>query len=219
MFRLLPQIIALLCLITILGCGGKSARRTGEPQKPVYEIALPEVPATPAPLGSVGIMFCLDVSPSMNDAVQGVPKIQTSKAALKAVLRQIEEWSKDPANRDRLIKVGLIAFSGTADVIKPMQPFDLSALEAAVDQVRIGNATAIGNAMVLGTQELLQAGVENKALIVLTDGENNRGVAPELVVHALRNNWNNKGALTDDVKVFLIAYDIQAQIFDGVKQA
>jgi Mg-chelatase subunit ChlD len=118
-----------------------------------------------------------------------------------------------------VVKVGLIAFSGKAEIIVPMRAFDRAALEAAVDRVQIGNATAIGDAMVLGSQELLKAGVENKALIVLTDGENNRGVRPELVVQALRKNWNKAGVLTDDVKVFLLAYDIEARIFEGVKQA
>ncbi len=218
-------IIALLTfqVVCISGCGKPSSGPQGgadqTSQPPSFELPLTDAFSGQAPSGSVGIMFCLDVSPSMKDLVQGVPKIQSSKAALKTVLRQIEDWTHAPANADKVVKVGLIGFSGKAEIIVPMRPFDRAVLEAAVDRVQIGNATAIGDAMVLGSRELLKAGVENKALIVLTDGENNRGVRPELVVQALRNNWNKAGVLTDDVKVFLLAYDIEAQIFEGVKQA
>lgn len=223
MLRSGPIALLTLQVICILGCGKPSSGPQGAPSQtspsPSFELPLTEVFTGQTPAGSVGIMFCLDVSPSMKDPVQGVPKIHSSKAALKTVLRQIEDWAKAPANADKVVKVGLIAFSGKAEIIVPMRTFDRAALEAAVDRVQIGNATAIGDAMVLGSRELLKAGVENKALIVLTDGENNRGVRPELVVQALRNNWNKAGVLTDDVKAFLLAYDIDASIFDGVKQA
>lgn len=219
------QVLLLVSLLAQIGCRGQGRNAAGpvgegrSTSRPPFELALPEVSSTPPPTGSVGVMFCLDVSPSMNELVQGEPKIRTSKAALKRVLAQIDKWANEPANANKVLKVGLIAFSGEAHLIRPLLLFDRAALEAAVDGVRIGNATAIGDAMVLGSQELLKAHVENKALIVLTDGENNRGVRPELVVQALRNNWNNRGIPTDDVKVFLVAFDIEARVFDGVKEA
>jgi Mg-chelatase subunit ChlD len=80
-------------------------------------------------------------------------------------------------------------------------------------------STAIGDAMRLAVRELLKAGVENKAIIVMTDGENTMGAQPDLVMQAIRRNHNNQQALTDDVKVFLVAFDVNAQVFEKVKTA
>jgi uncharacterized protein YegL len=213
-------LLILLAAVLIVGCGRAVTAPAGKGGAAPYQLSLPEVaPLDKIPADTVGIMFCVDVSPSMNDRVGGERKIDVSKAAMKQVLGQIEQFAQKPENAKKQLKVGLIAFSGRADVIRPLEAFNKTALERAVDNLQIGNATAIGDAMILGSQELLRAGVESKALIVLTDGENNRGVRPDWVMHALRNNHNNVQAPTDDVKVFLLAFDIQASKFNEVKAA
>lgn len=222
MKHLFRSLVFLTIVMLSAGCG-RDAQHGGPPGAagaPPYRLTLPGIKSKEAiQSDSLGVMFCVDVSPSMNDSVGGQRKIEVSKVAMKQVLNQIETWSKDKANAKKPLRVGLIAFSGRADVVRPLEPFNKAALERAVDNLQIGSATAIGDAMILASQELMRAGVENKAIIVLTDGENNRGVRPDYVMRALRNNHNNLDTPTDDVKVFLLAFDIQAAKFNEVKEA
>jgi Mg-chelatase subunit ChlD len=223
MKHVLPRLVCLGLGLVVLGCGRASSSSSASPRSqgdgaPPYTLSLAEVSGKDAiAAGSLGVMFCVDVSPSMNDRVGSERKIDASKAAMKTVLDQLEAWAK--ANPNKKLKVGLIAFSGRADVVRPLALFDKPALEKAIQNLQLGNATAIGDAMILGSQELLRAGVENKALIVLTDGENNRGIRPDWVMGALSKNHNNLAMPTDDVKVFLLAFDIQASKFNEVKNA
>ena len=53
----------------------------------------------------------------------------------------------------------------------------------------------------------------------MTDGENNTGVAPHLVVQAIKSNANSQQVPTDDVQISLVAFDVNASVFSGVKQA
>jgi hypothetical protein len=222
MRRLQPLVLILILGGAVAGCG-RAPSTASSPPAPApspYQLKLAEhSTGATVPPGSLGVMFCVDVSPSMNDRVGGERKIDASKAAMKQVIQQLERWTQDKANANKVLKVGLIAFSGRADVVRPLEPFNKAALENAINNLQLGNATAIGDAMILGSQELLRGGVENKALIVLTDGENNRGVRPDWVMKALHGNHNNLNVPTDDIKVFLVAFDIQASRFNEVRSA
>jgi predicted small secreted protein len=216
----MKKLLSLLLLCsTLLGCGRDAQHGPPGVRGPApYQLVLQEVvPIDKIPADTVGIMFCMDVSPSMNDRVGADRKMDISKQCIKQVLSQIETYAQQHPKKQ--IKVGLVAFSGDAEIIKPLEPFQRAELERAVDSLRIGSATAIGTAMEVGARELLRAGVENKALIVLTDGENNRGSRPDWVVDAILQSRNAQQAATDDVKVFLLAFDINAGLFSDVKQA
>jgi Ca-activated chloride channel family protein len=182
-----------------------------------YQIPLTAAKATERQLDSVGVMFCLDVSGSMDSSINGQPKIQISKEAMRTVFSQIEAYVK--SNPEKKVYVGLVSFSSEARLILPPTPFDKGRLEQQTNALKTGGGTAIGDGMALALNELHQAGVESRAIIVMTDGENNRGAAPDQVMQAIRGNQNSLQTPTDDVSVFLVAFDVKSSVFQGVSQA
>ena len=180
---------------------------------------LPLSPATTSERrpDTVGVMFCLDVSGSMDSSIDGKPKIQISKDAMRTVFSQIEAYVK--AHPEKKVHVGLVSFSGDAKLILPPTPFDKDRLEQQTNALKTGGGTAIGDGMTMALNELHKAGVESRAIIVMTDGENNRGASPDTVMQAIRGNRNSQQTPTDDVSVFLVAFDVKSSVFQGVSQA
>lgn len=178
---------------------------------------VPIVPPEQVQFDSVGLMFCLDISGSMGETVGGRRKIDISKAAMRQVFAQVAAYLR--ASQEKTVKVGLCSFSARATLLHPLGRFDENQLTQAMRDLQPASATAIGDAMTLALRELLKAGVASKAIIVMTDGENTAGVPPDQVMRAMRRNENTQGALTDDVKVFLVAFDVKAKVFETLKSA
>ena len=97
--------------------------------------------------------------------------------------------------------------------------FDKAQLERLTNGLHVAGGTAIGDGMVMAMNELNKANVESRAIIVMTDGENNRGAPPELVMQAIRDNQNTVQSQTDDVSVFLVAFDVKSGVFQSVALA
>lgn len=144
-------------------------------------------------------------------------KIDTSKAAMRQVFTHVAAHIQ--SEPDKTVSVGLCSFSTRARLLQPLSPFDKTRLTQAIQGLQPTGSTAIGDAMMLALRELLKSGVESKAIIVMTDGENTSGAQPDRVMQAIRHNDNNQRALTDDVKVFLVAFDVNAKVFEKVKTA
>jgi uncharacterized protein YegL len=211
-------------LLPLAGCGdGRTVKVSPGGPGPggAFQIDLSGVP-TEAAKGepepdSVGVFFCLDVSGSMDQSVGGKKKIDISKEAMKQVFAQIAAYAaKNPSKK---VKVGIGAFSDRVTIVQPMEPFDQAKLERAIEPLRPGGGTAIGDAMAVALRELIKAKAWNKAIIVMTDGENNQGAAPEDVVGAIAQGRNTLNAVTGDTLMFLVAFDVNAGVFGGVKQA
>jgi Mg-chelatase subunit ChlD len=100
-----------------------------------------------------------------------------------------------------------------------MGPFDRQELEQAIKPLVAKGGTAIGEAMALATKELVRSGVETRAIIVMTDGENTHGVTPDRIVDAIKQDRNQQNLTTVDIEVFMVAFDVNARVFDGVKHA
>ena len=95
-----------------------------------------------------------------------------------------------------------------------MGPPDPAQFASAIDRLTIQGTTAIGEAMVVGKRQLNQAALTKQHMIVITDGVNTSGRAPEDVVKALR-------ALPEEQQttVYLVAFDVEAKVFEPlVKQ-
>lgn len=74
-------------------------------------------------------------------------------------------------------RIGLVAFAGEALTLVPLT-VDYDVLYAALDQLDIGlleDGTAIGTAIATAANRLRNAPGESRVMILLTDGENNRG--------------------------------------------
>jgi Mg-chelatase subunit ChlD len=176
------------------------------------------VPPTKAPQpDTVGIFFCVDVSGSMTSKIGGIPKIDISTRAMNVVFDQIAAFTQ--AHPEKKVKVGLCAFEARPKIVLPLSPFGLNAARSAAASLRTGDNTGIGRAIALALTELMKSGDETKAILVMTDGENNRGRDPAEIVRAIKQNNNTRKMPTVDVEVSLIAFDVKSNIFDGVKEA
>jgi Ca-activated chloride channel homolog len=74
-------------------------------------------------------------------------------------------------------RIGMVAFAGQALTLVPLT-VDYPVLFRAIDQLEIGlveDGTAIGTAIATAANRLRHAPGESRVMILLTDGENNRG--------------------------------------------
>ena len=105
-------------------------------------------------------------------------------------------------NSDR---IGLVAFAGQALTQVPITT-DYQVLEEAIRQLRVGileDGTAIGTAIATSANRLRRAPGKSKVVVLLTDGENNKGtVDPRTAAQA---------AATFDIRIYTIGVGTQGE--------
>jgi Ca-activated chloride channel homolog len=122
----------------------------------------------------IDIMIVLDVSGSMltKDFTIG-GESATRLDAIREVTRKFIEARPDD-------RIGLIAFAGRPYVVSPMT-LDHDWLLQNLERVRIGlveDGTAIGSAIAAAANRLNDKRSKSRAMVLLTDGENNAGKIP-----------------------------------------
>jgi len=122
----------------------------------------------------IDIMLVLDVSGSMliKDFTIGREEA-TRLDAIREVTRKFIEGRPND-------RIGIIAFAGRPYVVSPMT-LDHDWLMQNLERVRIGlveDGTAIGSAMAAASNRLNDKHSKSRALVLLTDGENNSGKIP-----------------------------------------
>ena len=111
------------------------------------------------------IMLAMDVSGSMRATDVKPNRLVASQEAAKAFLAEL------PRN----IKVGIVAFAGTASVVQP-PTLSREDLVAAIDKFQLQRGTAIGNGIVVSLAELFpDAGIDLASM--QTGRDRQRGVA------------------------------------------
>ncbi|MBX3175518.1 MAG: VWA domain-containing protein [Gemmatimonadaceae bacterium] len=115
----------------------------------------------------ISIVLALDVSSSMlAEDFQPDNRLRVAKQTAKEFI--------DARDADQ---VGLVAFAGEALTQVPLT-LDYPVILAALDQLTPGqleDGTAIGTALMTATNRLRDAPGRSRVVILLTDGENNRG--------------------------------------------
>jgi Ca-activated chloride channel family protein len=115
----------------------------------------------------IDIALCVDISSSMlAEDFQPQNRIEVAKDKVK---RFVLGRKTD--------RVGLVAFSGEALTQVPLTT-DYPVLLAAIDNLQVGqldDGTAIGTAIATAANRLRTAPGRSRVMVVLTDGENNRG--------------------------------------------
>ncbi len=123
--------------------------------------------ATHVPSEGIDIALAVDISSSMlAEDFQPQNRIEVAKDKVK---RFVLGRKSD--------RVGLVAFSGEALTQVPLTT-DYPVLLAAIDNLQVGqleDGTAIGTAIATAANRLRTAPGRSRVMIVLTDGENNRG--------------------------------------------
>lgn len=138
----------------------------------VFALSGPHIRAAVPSLGG-SVVLCVDTSGSMNATDVDPTRAQAALAAMRAFINQA------PAQT----AIGIIAFGSGAQVLT--QPTrDRDQIENALDEIPAPNgATAIGDALALARRILPPTGA--RAVVLITDGENNAGSDPMVAARAL----------------------------------
>lgn len=118
------------------------------------------------------LMMAIDLSGSM--AIKDMKKGNDMESRFDLVMRVANQFIEERKG-DR---VGLILF-GTKAYLQTPLTFDTKTVQNMLNDATIaiaGPQTAIGDAIGLGVKKLMEYPSQSKALILLTDGENNAGV-------------------------------------------
>lgn len=179
---------------------------------------------TAAPAEGVALAIVYDTSGSMKATVRdssgkSEPKEVIGKRALGAVLRRLEQFAareESPGVRRR-IEFGLFTFDGNR--IRPLVPFGaFEAKQAGTWPQRIpgaGGGTPLGLALETAGRAVLRSPLLHKHVLVITDGENTIGSAPEVLLRQLQNE---AAAQQTALAVHFVAFDVDAKVFAPVKQ-
>lgn len=147
----------------------------------------------------VDIVIAMDVSRSMAVADMGVgSRIQVAQSTARDFVRG------RPHDR-----IGVVAFSGTAFTQCPLTLDHATLLEllAAMDVRRSTDGTAIGMGLATAVQRLRESKSPSKIVVLLTDGENNRGAIDPLTAADL--------ARAMGVRVYTVLVGGQSPVFAG----
>jgi Mg-chelatase subunit ChlD len=164
----------------------------------------------------------IDVSGSMRDSVEGEggrrePKIEIARRAGRGLVEQFARYAEE--HKDEPVLLGLYEFSersGLPDCrpIIPMAVPDRARATDALARLRPDGGTPIGNAMIIAKRELDATALSRRHLLVVTDGENTDGFAPDRVASAI-----GRRPEAERPSIYFVAFDVDARRFDGVRNA
>jgi Mg-chelatase subunit ChlD len=164
----------------------------------------------------------MDTSGSMSGSVmdidgQSKPKIEIARRAAIDCVRQFEEYTRK--NPDRKVLVGIYEFSArdkgqSCRQVVRLGPPDSAAAAPAINAMVPSGGTPIGNAMIQAKLDLDLTGMSRRHILVITDGQNNRGYSPGDVANALSRIPEGERA-----SLYFIAFDTGADQFTAVKDA
>ena len=192
---------------------GRTDRRIDEQLLPASVITARE---------GLAAAIVIDVSGSMNDEVTAgngseEKKIEIARRAARDLVEQFARYAEDHV--DEPVLLGIYEFSERAGVpdarpVVPMGKPDRVRAASALRSMRAEGGTPIGNAMIAAKRELDSTGLTRRHLLVVTDGENTEGFAPERVAAAI-----NRRPEAERPSLYFVAFDIAANRFDRVRDA
>ena len=127
----------------------------------------------------IDIMLVLDFSYSMQE---GTLEVENEKITFIDALKRITRDFVKNRPHDRL---GIIGFAVEPYLVSPLTSEHDWVMEA-LDDMEMDLGTAIGSAMYAGVQALEQSDRKTRILVVVTDGNNNIGMPPQLAARYAR---------------------------------
>lgn len=132
----------------------------------------------------IDIVLVLDLSRSMLAVVDDLPpdlvRLAPRKSAQAAPTRldAAKAVLRDFVSRRKTDRIGVVAFGTEAYVVSPPS-LDYHLLDSLISKMEVemidGGGTAIGDALGVAVARLRRSDAESKAIILLTDGDNNAG--------------------------------------------
>ena len=174
------------------------------------------------PREGLAAAIAIDVSGSMAEKVTGrdgskQAKIQIARSAALDLVDQFASYARD--HKDEPVQLAIYEFSrrsGAADArpVIEMGPPDHDKAAEAIAKLQADGGTPIGQAMVIAKLALDRTGLSRRHLLVVTDGENTDGVAPDKVAVAI-----GKRPDAERPSIYFVAFDVEASRFSGVRDA
>ncbi len=145
------------------------------------------------------------------------PKIEIARRAALDLVDQFVSYAR--SHQDELVLLGVYEFSrrrGEPDCrpVVAMGPPDRERAAAAIARLDADGGTPIGQAMITAKRALDETGLTRRHLLVVTDGENTDGVAPDRVALAI-----GKRPDAERPSIYFVAFDIEASRFSRVRDA
>ena len=132
----------------------------------------------------VDIVLTLDCSGSMlSEDFKPDNRLEVAKAVVKEFVQS------RPSDR-----LGLVVFSGQAFTQCPLT-LDHGILLTFLERVKVGlieDGTAIGNALAISVDRLTKSDAKSRVIVLLTDGQNNRGEVDPLTAAEIARTFNIK---------------------------
>lgn len=157
----------------------------------------PRVGSARAELRSEGISIVLAVDISSSMLAEDFSPANRLDVARRTATEFVRARSSD--------RIGLVAFAGQALTQVPITT-DYPVVEEAIRQLRVGileDGTAIGTAIATAANRLRRAPGKSKVMVLLTDGENNKGtVDPRTAAQA---------AATFGIRIYAIGVGTQGE--------
>jgi Ca-activated chloride channel homolog len=119
----------------------------------------------------IDIVFCVDVSGSMDEKDFDYKGNKISRR--EALVMAIDEFV-DARPNDRF---GMVGFAGHTYLMSPLT-LDGEWIKNVLKNIRTQGGTAIGDGIVASVDLLKKGAGKSKVMVVVTDGENNAGLAP-----------------------------------------
>ncbi|GEM_PF-590074 len=172
----------------------------------------------------IALAIVYDTSGSMRESVPAgegkmLPKYVIANKALGAIVDRISQYaSNSPANAPRKIEVGLFVFKDpTAVEAVPYGPFNPEAIKAWVRHFSQPNgATPLGNSIRVASKSVLASPLTHKHIVIITDGMNTSGPAPQAVIPGIKKKLTSQGG--GEVFFHFVAFDVDAKVFAPVKR-
>ena len=167
----------------------------------------------------LAVAIVYDTSGSMKDAVPGrggarEPKYVIANRALAAIVDKLEKVN---AAGPRKVQCGLFTFrdKGAQETVK-LGPFDAPALRNFLATfAKPTSGTPLGGAVADATAALWKIRADSRHVLVITDGENTVGNAPDLVLPQLQDQCLKNGL---SVYCHFLAFDVDAKVFGGIRK-
>lgn len=168
----------------------------------------------------VAIAIVLDTSGSMKGVVRDgkggrSPKYEIGNRALKAVVGKIEHFATNSPNRT--VHAGLFTFSGDgAQEVVKFGKFDAAAMRDWLHKYPgPQSGTPLGRSLETASEAVLKSGLQQKHVLVITDGENTAGPDPAQVLPRLNKKAESQGTI---LFTHFIAFDVAANVFAPLKR-
>ncbi len=206
-----------------IGCESqqRQARQEGPAASPLAELL--RAPASIPRQDGTAAVILVDTSGSMQQTVpdadgQARQKIEIARRAAANLLQRFVDYAQK--NPGRPLLVGIYEFSSRGDqpycrpVIKLGPPPNIEAARLSLDSMIPDGATPIGDAMIAAKRDLDATGMTKCHILVITDGENNRGYSPGAVARYMSTQPEEVRAA-----IYFIAFDVEAAKFNAVKES